>query len=137
VSAKDGLLDSSFTDNDLMDAAYADDYDSLVESMPVVDGRTLYVLTCKAKNARITYASIRMQVDAETFLPRQFEYFTRSGLRMKVARFTDVKPLAGRLRPGRIEMCEESVADSYSVIEIDRMSEAAIRADALSVEALR
>ena len=137
VSAKEDFMDSSFSNSDLMDAAYADDYDSLVESMPVVEGRTVYVLNCRAKNARITYASIRMQVDAETFIPQQFEYFTRSGLRTKLARFTASKQLAGRLRPSRIEMRDESVEGSYSVIEIDRMDETPIRPGALTVEALR
>jgi hypothetical protein len=120
-----------------MDSAYADDYDSRVEAMSVVGGRSVYVLVCRARTQRITYASIKMVVDALTFIPQQFEYFTRSGLRTKVASFGMPRLLARRLRPTRIEMRDDTVEGSHSVIEIEKLEEAAVSPGALSVEALR
>ena len=137
VSAKEDFMDSSFTNSDLMDSAYEDDYDSRVEAMSVVGGKSVYVLVCRARTERITYASIKMLVDAETFIPQQFEYFTRSGLRTKVASFGAPKHLAGRLRPTRIEMRDDTVEGSLSVIEIEKLEEARVPPGALSVEALR
>lgn len=137
VSAKEDFMDSSFANSDLMDTAYEDDYDSQVDAMGVAGGRTVYQLSCRARTERVTYASIKMVVDAATFIPQRFEYFTRSGLRTKAATFGAPRHLAGRLRPTRIEMRDDSLEGSWSVIEIERLEEAEVPPGALSVEALR
>jgi len=111
--------------------------DGRVEAMSVVGGRSVYLLDCRARTPRITYASIKMVVDALTFIPQQFEYFTQSGLRTKVASFGAPKHLAGRLRPTRIEMRDDSVEGSYSVIDIEKMEEVKVPPGTLTVEALR
>ena len=117
ISAKEGFMDSNFSNSDLMDTAYSDDYDVTTER----DGERL-VLNCRARTPQVTYGSIRMTVDPATHIPETFEYFTRSGVVLKTCAFSETKTMGGRLRATRFEMRDPAVSTSYSVISIRSMT---------------
>ncbi len=137
VSAKEAFMDSTFANNDLMDTEYSDDYDVSLEGASENQGRPVYVLSCSARTPQVAYNRLRMQIDRETFIPVEFEYFTRSGLLLKTCLFSDRRPMAGRLRATRIEMQDASVANTYSVITIEKMAAVALPPGTFSLEGAR
>ena len=130
-------MDSNFSNSDVMDAEYSDDYYVIVDKLIEAGGRRLCVLRCGARSPQVTYHSILMTVELDTFIPEKFEYFTRSGLPLKSCIFTDRKQLAGRLRASRIEMRDATLSNSYSVISIDKMTEAQFKPAMFSIESIR
>jgi hypothetical protein len=137
VSARESFMDSGFANNDLMDTEYSDDYEVTAEGVENTADGTLYVLNCAAKTPQVAYQKIRMKIDAKSSIPVQFEYFTRSGLLLKTCKFSQRRDLAGRLRASRIEMLDNSVANSYSVISIEKMAQAVYSPDLFSVDGMR
>jgi hypothetical protein len=134
VSAKEGFMDSNFSNSDLMDTEYSDDYSVSVERDAT--GRR-WILKCTARTPQVTYGSIKMTVDSETYVPESFEYFTRSGLVLKSCVFSEKKLMAGRIRATRFEMRDSTVANTYSVITIQTMSARAFPASVFTVGAIR
>ncbi len=137
VSSKEAFMDSTFANNDLMDTEYSDDYEVGIEKTVENDGVRHYVLRCAAKSPRVTYHSIRMMVESETYIPLQFDYFARSGMLLKTCVFSERKHLAGRLRASRIEMRDASVDNDFTVITIESMKEAKLAPGIFSVESIR
>lgn len=134
VSSKEAFMDSTFANNDLMDTGYSDDYDVVLESVGLRDSRPVFLLSCAAKAPQVAYHRIRMSIDRETFIPTEFEFFTRSGLLLKTCRFGERKLMAGRLRATRIEMRDASSPETFSVIEIALMTSLALPRSAFSIE---
>jgi outer membrane lipoprotein-sorting protein len=137
VSSKEAFMDSAFANNDLMDTEYSDDYEVTLEGVMDVVGGRVYILNCAARTPQVAYNRVRMTVDAENYIPARFEYFTKSGLLLKTCTFHDIRQLGGRLRASRIEMRDASVANSVSVIAIEKMAQAGFNPGIFSIESLR
>lgn len=64
-----------------------------------LDGRSVYVLELTAKVEEVAYASRKIWVDTERFVPLKEELFAKSGQLLKTTDYSDVEQIEGRWFP--------------------------------------
>lgn len=94
VSGKDSFMGTSFSNNDMMDFSKSDDYECTIADST----DSSYTVEMKSASKTVSYPRI-VAVVSRTFLPIHQDLYTLSGNRIKTITFSDVKQLAGRLRP--------------------------------------
>jgi len=123
LSIRQNFMNSSFSNNDLMDTEYNDDYIPVLDDIIKLEGKDYYRIICKAKNPKVTYNKVVMIIGKDNFIPRRIEYYTRSGKLLKMLTLSDIKQLAGRPRPTKMVMRNQMEEDVYTTVIIESMEE--------------
>ncbi|MBN1410222.1 MAG: outer membrane lipoprotein-sorting protein [Spirochaetales bacterium] len=126
LSPKGSFEGSVFSNNDIGDPDYSDDYTTVLEPETVLDhpdfkDAPCYVIKATAKNEEVPYGEIRMWVRKEGLLPLKMVYYAKSGLPFKVMTLAGYKKMAGRLRPSLITMTSLENKDTVSIVEMEKM----------------
>ncbi len=119
LSRKQAFMGSTFSNEDLADSGWADNYDP--EITQEKDGKILLVM--KAKRNDVAYAKIEMWIMAGTKVPVEAVYYGLSGKAIKRMEFTNVKEIAGRLRPLDMKMHDLLEEGAYTEVKMLSMEE--------------
>jgi outer membrane lipoprotein-sorting protein len=112
LSNKQNFMESNFSNNDVMDIEFSDDYNPTLDSL----SNNKYYLTCIAKSKSVPYGSIKMQIEVGSFIPVQFQYFTNSGKHLKTLSCSEKKFLGDRIRASKFEMVDAIEAAHVSTM---------------------
>jgi outer membrane lipoprotein-sorting protein len=115
---RQGLMGSDFSLGDASEnPSLVEDYDAVIEADSTLDGRPVRVLHLTAKTDDVSYASRRVWVDAERWVPLREERYARGGRLLVTTALGDVRQLAGRWYPFRVEMDNALQTDTRTVLE--------------------
>lgn len=137
LSPKQNFMGSSFSNNDLMDTEFKDDYDPVLEGTVQVGSAEAYKILCTATNPKVTYYKVIMMIEKKSLIPVKFEYYTRSGKLLKTLELSEVKQLAGRARPTKMVMKSMLEEDAYTAVIIETIEEKVIPLNVFSLDSLR
>lgn len=126
LSPKGAFQGSVFSNNDVSDPDYADDYDTAFLANEFLEHAELgrmecYVIEGSAKDEKTSYARIKVWCTIEDFLPLKFQYYAKSGMLFKEMELSGFKQLAGRLRPTIINMKSFEQKDTISTVTIEKL----------------
>jgi len=119
LSRKQAFMGSTFSNEDLADSGWADNYDA--EITQEKDGKILLVM--KAKRNDVAYAKIEMWIIPETKVPTEATYYGLSGKAIKKMIFSNVKEIAGLLRPLDMKMLDLLEEGAYTEVKLISMEE--------------
>ncbi|MGW8314298.1 MAG: outer membrane lipoprotein-sorting protein [Bacteroidales bacterium] len=100
---RQSVMGSDLSYEDMMeDRKMTEVYDATVEGSGEIDGRPVWVLDLQAKVEDIAYASRKVWIDKERFIPLKEELYAKSGQLLKRSEMSDVKRIDGRWFPTTI-----------------------------------
>lgn len=100
---RQSVMGSDLSYEDMMeDRKLTDLYDASVEGSDEIEGRPVWVLDLQAKVEDIAYASRKVWIDKERFIPLKEELYAKSGQLLKRSELSDVKRIDGRWFPTTI-----------------------------------
>lgn len=134
LPARDSFQGSAFSNEDMGDSSYTDDYRASLVGKENYDHPELgsvecYVIEMLPSHPEAAYGSIRAWITTQGFIPLRMDYFVRSGLRSKQMFLHDIRHAAGRKRPLRMEMESLDEQGKVSVVHIRSMEELASLSD--------
>jgi outer membrane lipoprotein-sorting protein len=123
LSPRDSFQGSVFSNNDVGDPDYSDDYSASYNGTEEIQHQELgtvetHVITATAKHPKAAYGKIKMWIAQESFIPLEMEYYAKSGLLFKRMTLSDIRELAGRRRPALMRMESLEIENAYSTVEI-------------------
>ncbi len=112
LSPRAAFQGSVFSNRDLSDPQFTDDYEVSVSGTETITHEELgevpcYVLEAEARDESVAYARIRLWIRRSDSLLLRGEYYAKSGLLFKRAEFLGIRQLAGRQRPTEIRMVSQ------------------------------
>jgi len=115
---RQGLMGSDFSLGDATEnPRLVEAYDAVVEADSTLDGRPVRVLYLTARTDDVSYASRRAWVDTERWVPLREERYARGGRLLVSVALGDVRQVAGRWYPFRVEMDNALQTDTRTVLE--------------------
>ena len=128
LSPKDNFQGSVFSNNDVGDSQYSDDYEALIAGKEIFSHDELgqvecFILHAAAKNNESPYGRIEMIITVDDFIPLWMIYFAKSGLLFKKMTFSGIREMAGVKRPLIYRMDSVEEQNTYSIIEITVLEE--------------
>jgi outer membrane lipoprotein-sorting protein len=97
---RQSVMGSDLSYEDMMeDRKLTDIYDATVAGSDEVDGRPVWVLELNARVADVAYASRKVWIDKERFVPLKEELYAKSGQLLKRSTLGDVIQVQGRWFP--------------------------------------
>ena len=100
---RQSVMGSDLSYEDMMeDRKLTDVYDAAIAGEEEVDGRSVWVLDLTANVEDIAYASRKVWIDQERFIPLKEELYAKSGQLLKRSEMSDVKQIEGRWFPTTI-----------------------------------
>jgi outer membrane lipoprotein-sorting protein len=100
---RQSVMGSDLSYEDMMeDRKLTDVYDATVAGEEEIDGRPVWVLDLVANVEDIAYASRKVWIDQERYIPLREELYAKSGQLLKRSTLTDVKNIDGRWFPTTI-----------------------------------
>lgn len=100
---RQSVMGSDLSYEDMMeDRKMTELYDAAIEGGDEIDGRPVWVLDLQAKVEDIAYASRKVWIDKERFIPLKEELYAKSGQLLKRSEMSDVKRIDGRWFPTTI-----------------------------------
>ena len=97
---RQSVMGSDMSYEDMMtDRPLLEQYKAEVTSEETIDGRKCWVVNLTAIVNDVNYASQKMWVDEERFVPLQVEMFAKGGKLLKRITFSDVKKIQNRWYP--------------------------------------
>lgn len=128
LSPKDNFQGSVFSNNDVGDPQYTDDYTAELRESITVRHEELgevecYVLDAIASNNTSPYGRIEMIITIEGNIPLWMTYFAKSGLLFKKMSFSRFSDVAGKIRPLNYRMDSVEEQNTYSVVNITTLEE--------------
>ncbi len=100
---RQSVMGSDLSYEDMMDdRKLTDIYDATIIGKEEIDGRTTWVLKLMAKVEDVAYASRKIWIDRERFIPLKEELYAKSGQLLKRSTLKDVKMIDGRWFPTTI-----------------------------------
>lgn len=126
LSPRDSFQGSAFSNNDVGDPDYSDDYDVRLAGRESLNHDELgsvetIRLELTAKRETTTYGRIVMWIRESDDIPLEMEYYAKSGLLFKRMTLSQIRELAGRQRPSFMRMESLEQDDFYSTVEIEEM----------------
>jgi len=123
LSPRESFQGSAFSNDDVSDSSYTDDYDAAIVGRETLDhqelGATATIkLELTAKRPTTTYGRIIMWVRETDYAPINMEYYAKSGLLFKRMQLLEFADLAGRRRPSLMRMESLEQDDFYSTVKI-------------------
>ena len=115
---RQGLMGSDFSLGDATEnPTLLDAYDAVVEADSALDGRPVKVLHLTAKSDDVSYASRRVWVDTERWVPLREERYARGGRLLVTVGLGDFRKLGDRWYPFRVEMDNALQTDTRTILE--------------------
>jgi outer membrane lipoprotein-sorting protein len=100
---RQSVMGSDLSYEDMMeDRKMTELYEASVEGSDEIDGRPVWVLDLQAKVEDIAYASRKVWIDKERFIPLKEELYAKSGQLLKRSEMSDVKRIENRWFPTTI-----------------------------------
>lgn len=100
---RQSVMGSDLSYEDMMeDRKLTDVYDATVTAEEQVDGRPVWVLHLVANVEDIAYASRKVWIDSERYIPLKEELYAKSGQLLKQSTLSDVQQIDGRWFPTTI-----------------------------------
>lgn len=126
LSPRDSFQGSAFSNNDVGDPNYSDDYDVALGGRETIERDDLgsvetIRLELTAKSESSTYGRIIMWIRESDYMPLKMEYYSKSGLLFKRMTLSEFEELAGRERPSFMRMDSLEQDDFYSTVKISQM----------------
>ena len=126
LSPRDSFQGSAFSNNDVGDPDYSDDYDVRLAGRETLNHEELgsletIKLELTAKRETTTYGRIVMWIRESDDIPLRMEYYAKSGLLFKRMTLSEIAELAGRQRPSFMRMESLEQDDFYSTVKINEM----------------
>lgn len=126
LSPRDSFQGSAFSNNDVGDPDYSDDYDVTLAGRETLSHEELGTvetikLELTAKRETTTYGRIVMWIRETDDIPLKMEYYAKSGLLFKRMSLSEITELAGRQRPSFMRMESLEQEDFYSTVKINEM----------------
>ena len=123
LSPQDSFQGSVFSNNDIGDPQYSDDYNARIASIEKthhdeLGNITVVTIEGTASHQKAPYGKIVMKIDAESLLPVETDYYARSGLLFKHMVFSDFRQIAGRKRSCFFKMDSLEIDGFYSTVEL-------------------
>jgi len=119
---RQSVMGSDLSYEDMMDdRKLSDTYNATVAGNEEIDGRNTWVLELTAKTDDVAYASRKIWIDTERFVPLKEELFARSGQLLKRSTLSDVKKIQGRWFPGTIlykDMLRQGGGTEFRITDI-------------------
>lgn len=119
---RQSVMGSDLSYEDMMDdRKLTETYDAEVTGSEVVDGRKAWVLKLTAKVDDVAYASRKLWVDAERYIPLREDLFAKSGQLLKRSVMSDVIQVDGRWFPKTIlykDMLKQGDGTEFKVMDI-------------------
>ncbi|MBN1524266.1 MAG: outer membrane lipoprotein-sorting protein [Spirochaetales bacterium] len=127
LSARGAFQGSTFSNNDMSDPNYSDDYSVTIAGMETIAHPELGQIECiviegTAKTKDTTYSKIKMWLRKSDHMPLQMHYFAQSGVLYKVMKLSGFKQMAGRLRPTVVAMESLDMKGTVSTVTIQQMT---------------
>jgi outer membrane lipoprotein-sorting protein len=140
LSPRESFQGSVFSNNDVGDPTYVDDYTpSYTEpetiEHPTLDSVPCYVLVGEAKHPEAAYGRVKIWVRQSDLQPVLMEMYAKSGLLFKRMILRDFKQMAGRLRASVMHMESQIQEDTYSLVTIEVLERRAELSDRLFTQA--
>jgi outer membrane lipoprotein-sorting protein len=123
LSPKDNFQGSVFSNNDVGDPQYSDDYTAQIKGRKTVNNEELgdvecYLLEAIASDNESPYGRIEMLVTVNGTIPLEMTYYAKSGLLFKKMNFSGFQNVAGKIRPLIYRMDSVEEQETYSIVEI-------------------
>ena len=100
---RQSVMGSDLSYEDMMDdRKLTDVYNASVTGSAEIDGRPVWVLELKAKVEDVAYASRKIWIDKDRFVPLKEELYAKSGQLLKRSTLSNVKKIEGRWFPTTI-----------------------------------
>jgi outer membrane lipoprotein-sorting protein len=128
LSPKESFQNSVFSNNDVSDLNYNDDYAAEYGepeniSHPSLGNITAYVLTAEASHEKSPYGKIIMWIRKEDHMPLKMDFYAKSGTLFKRMILSEFKDMAGKNRPGKMEMISIVQKDAHTILTIEEMEQ--------------
>jgi len=119
---RQSVMGSDLSYEDMMDdRKLTETYTAVVSGTGVTDERATWVLELKAKVDDVAYATRKLWVDKERFVPLKEELFAKSGQLLKRSVMSDVVQLEGRWFPMTVlykDMLKQGDGTEFKVTDI-------------------
>lgn len=119
---RQSVMGSDLSYEDMMeDRKLTETYNAVVTGSEEIDGRKAWVLELTAKVSDVAYASRKLWVDAERFIPLREDLFAKGGQLLKRSVMSDVVQVEGRWFPKKIlykDMLKQGDGTEFNVLEI-------------------
>ena len=114
-------LTGAVANGDLARANFAGDYTPTLTGTEKVDGQPCQTLELVAAERGVTYPRVNYWVNEQNMRPCKAEFFSGSDRLLKVATYTEFKPLGGVVRPTRIVITDAIRSGEQSMLEYSNM----------------
>lgn len=114
-------LTGQVANGDLARANFAGDYTPTLTGTEKVDGQPCQTLELVAAERGVTYPRVNYWVNEQNMRPCKAEFFSGSDRLLKVATYTEFKPLGGVVRPTRIVITDAIRSGEQSTLEYSNM----------------
>jgi outer membrane lipoprotein-sorting protein len=104
VAEKQSVMGGDFSNADLMRLDLVSDYNASLAGEEKMDGVNAYRLELKAKDRSVAYDRVTVWVRKDNLLPMKSEFYTLSGKLLKILTYSNLKRLAGQVRPTKMTM---------------------------------
>lgn len=126
LSPRESFQGSVFSNNDVGDPTYTDDYSAAYRESVTLDHPSLgpvktYVIEAAPKHQEAAYGRIVAWIRTSDAAPVQMELYAQSGLLFKRMTLSQFTHLAGRQRPAVMRMDSMIQENTYSVVTIEAM----------------
>jgi outer membrane lipoprotein-sorting protein len=119
---RQSVMGSDLSYEDMMDdRKLTDTYNAVVVGSEEMSGRKTWKLELKAKVDNVAYASRKLWVDSERFVPLREELYAKSGQLLKRSTMSDVVQIEGRWFPKTVvykDMLKQGDGTEFKIIEI-------------------
>ena len=138
AALRESVLGSDFSYEDMTAAgSLLDDYEVALEGTEAIAGRDCYRLRLTAKRRDVVYPQQVVWIDAEQFVTRRVEQFSRRGRPLKQMVISDYRTVGDKLIPVRLEMSDLMKRDSRTLFLLDSVEvDGAIDENLFSLEEL-
>ncbi len=114
-------LTGQVANGDLARANFSGDYVATLAGSEPLDGRDAHVLDLKAAERGVTYARVKLWVDAGNGRPLKSEFFSLSGRLLKACTYEEYRKIAGEIRPTRLVMTDALKDGKVSILTYQDM----------------
>jgi outer membrane lipoprotein-sorting protein len=119
LSRNQSFMGSTFSNEDVSDSTWEDDYDPVITA----EKENMLLLTLKAKRKDVAYKQIDIWVNKETRVQAEGVYYGLSNKPIKKIYFSNVKEIAGLLRPLDMRMVDLLEQGAYTDVKLLELKE--------------
>jgi outer membrane lipoprotein-sorting protein len=124
LSSRDSFQGSTFSNADVGNSQFSDDYSAALEPEAVLDHAELgsvacYVISASAKINTAAYGRIMMWARKSDFMPLKMEYYAKSGLLYKRMDLFKIKAFGAITRPSVMRMESLEKQGTYTTLTLE------------------